>query len=77
MTQYAKLSADSFYVIQETAMLYNHYDSHYMAPKRPLEVLLLGAIFFLGRFFFFGGGGGGGFDKPSKPLLLRLSFKLS
>ena len=53
MTQYAKLSADSFYVIQETAMLYNHYDSHYMAPKRPLEVLLLGAI------FFFSGGGGG------------------
>lgn len=49
MTQYAKLSADSFYVIQETAMLYNHYDSHYMAPKRPLEVLLLGAIFFFGR----------------------------
>ena len=71
MTQYAKLSADSFYVIQETAMLYNHYDSHYMAPKRPLEVLLLGAI------FFFREGGGGGFDKPSKPLLLRLSFKLS
>ena len=70
MTQYAKLSADSFYVIQETAMLYNHYDSHYMAPKRPLEVLLLGAIFFFGR-------GGSGFDKPSKPLLLRLSFKLS
>ena len=53
MTQYAKLSADSFYVIQETAMLYNHYDSHYMAPKRPLEVFLLGAIFFFGR----GGGG--------------------
>ena len=49
MTQYAKLSADSFYVIQETAMLYNHYDSHYMAPKRPLEVLLLRAIFFFGR----------------------------
>ena len=62
MTQYAKLSADSFCVIQETAILYNpHYDSHYMALKRPLEVLLLGAIFFLG-------GGGGGFDKPSKPL---------
>ena len=49
MTQYAKLSADSFYVIQETAILYNHYDSHYMALKRPLEVLLLGAIFFFGR----------------------------
>ena len=48
MTQYAKLSADSFYVIQETAILYNHYDSHYMALKRPLEVLLLGAIFFSG-----------------------------
>ena len=48
MTQYAKLSADSFYVIQETAILYNHYDSHYMALKRPLEVLLLGAIFFFG-----------------------------
>ena len=44
MTQYAKLSADSFYVIQETAILYNHYDSHYMALKRPLEVLLLGAV---------------------------------
>ena len=71
MTQYAKLSADSFYVIQETAMLYNHYDSHYMAPKRPLEVLLLGAI------FFFREGGGGGFDKPLKPPFLRLSFKLS
>lgn len=55
MTQYAKLSADSFYVIQETAMLYNHYDSHYMALKRPLEVLLLGAI------FFFREGGGGRF----------------
>ena len=53
MTQYAKLSADLFYVIQETAILYNHYDSHYMALKRPLEVLLLGAIFFFGR----GGGG--------------------
>ena len=53
MTQYAKLSADSFYVIQETAILYNHYDSHYMALKRPLEVWLLGAIFFVGR----GGGG--------------------
>ena len=52
MTQYAKLSADSFYVIQETAILYNHYDSHYKALKRPLEVLLLGAI-------FFSGGGGG------------------
>lgn len=52
MTQYAKLSADSFCVIQETAILYNHYDSHYMALKRPLEVLLLGAI-------FFSGGGGG------------------
>ena len=49
MTQYAKLSADSNYVIQETAILYNHYDSHYMALKRPLEVLLLGAIFFFGR----------------------------
>ena len=48
MTQYAKLSADSFCVIQETAILYNHYDSHYMALKRPLEVLLLGAIFFSG-----------------------------
>ena len=46
MAQYAKLSADSFCVIQETAILYNHYDSHYMALKRPLEVLLLRAIFF-------------------------------
>ena len=53
MTQYAKLSADSFYVIQETVILYNHYDSHYMALKRPLEVLLLRAI-------FFSGGEGGG-----------------
>ena len=55
MTQYAKLSADSFYVIQETAILYNHYDSHYMALKRTLKVLLLRAI------FFSGGEGGGRF----------------
>ena len=54
MTQYAKLSADSFYAIQETAILYNHYDWHYMAPKRPAAVLLLLGAFRFVLFFFSG-----------------------
>ena len=65
MTQYAKLSADAFYTIQETAILYSHYDWHYMTPKRPLAVFLLGAF----RFVLFrrkgGGGGGGGTVKTA------------
>ena len=59
MTQYAKLSADAFYTIQDTAILYSHYDWHYMTPKRPLAVFLLGAFRFV-LFLRKGGGGGGG-----------------